>query len=173
MLGIGSYSTYSALKAYSRRMEKYYKDGSEVRGSTSPSNASTHDHTFLLDPVNGKCAPLCGSSEQNDTSGQRLLAFLIGIVHGIAGPGAILGVLPAIEMQGLESSALYLLSFVVTSTLSMGIFAAVYGEVSKRIGSTAEGVELCVSLFSASLSIVVGIVWIVLSSLGRLDRVFH
>jgi hypothetical protein len=32
----------------------------------------------------------------------------IGILHGVAGPGAILGVLPAVEMQSWRASTCYL-----------------------------------------------------------------
>jgi ABC-type nickel/cobalt efflux system permease component RcnA len=102
----------------------------------------------------------------HDPHVQRLLSFGIGITHGVAGPGGILGVLPAVEMQNWRSSVVYLSSFIITSTLAMGAFAALYGEVTKRIGATAESVELGLGLFSAVLSILVGSVWLTLSVLG-------
>ena len=58
----------------------------------------------------------------------------MGLLHGVAGPGGILGVLPAVEMQHWQSSTLYLGTFIITSTLSMGLFAACYGEFTRRLG---------------------------------------
>jgi hypothetical protein len=85
----------------------------------------------------------------------------------------ILGVLPAVEMQSWRASTCYLGSFIVSSTLSMGTFAAVYGEATKRIGSTAVLVELILRVFSSCLSIVVGALWLILSLLGKLEGLFH
>ena len=54
---------------------------------------------------------------------QKVISIAMGLLHGVAGPGGILGVLPAVEMQHWQSSLLYLGSFMVASTLSMGLFA--------------------------------------------------
>lgn len=115
----------------------------------------------------------CPFIDMHDPYTQRIVSFLIGLLHGIAGPGGILGVLPAVEMQNIQSSFLYLASFILASTLSMGAFAAIYGEVTKRIGATAESVELGLNLFSNIMSIVVGAVWFILSMLGKLEDFFH
>lgn len=117
--------------------------------------------------------PACLIVDMHDPFTQRVLSFSIGLLHGVAGPGGILGVLPAVEMRNWRSSVLYLGSFILTSTLSMGTFAALYGEVTKRLGATAESVELALSVFSASMSIIVGTIWLVLSLLGKLQRLFH
>lgn len=124
-----------------------------------------HDHDFSNVRI-----PLL---DMHDTTTQKVVSFSIGVLHGVAGPGAILGVLPAVEMQSWRASTLYLGSFVIASTLSMGAFAALYGELTKRMGSTAESVELGLRVFSASLSIVVGVLWLVLSLIGKLDTFFH
>jgi hypothetical protein len=115
----------------------------------------------------------CPLIDMRDPLTQRIISFLIGLLHGIAGPGGILGVLPAVEMQSISSATIYLSSFIFASTLSMGLFAALYGEATKRIGATAQSVELGLRIFSAAMSILIGMVWIVLSYLGRLDEFFH
>lgn len=144
---------------------------------------------------------------------QRVVAFVIGIVHGIAGPGGILGVLPAIQLKSWQKASLYLGTFCFASTMIMvrahaglyvhvfydtdkgaaerqrlalfiqqhtnttptnatqGIFAALYGELSARVGS-AKRMEFQMEVFSASLSIIVGILWISLIIAGKLDLVF-
>ena len=111
--------------------------------------------------------------DMHDSTTQKVVSCSIGILHGVAGPGAILGVLPAVEMQSWKASTCYLGSFIIASTISMGAFAALYGEITKRIGAAAESVELGLRIFSSSLSIVVGLLWLVLSLLGKLDAYFH
>ena len=128
-----------------------------------------HDHDHY-DHVSNVRIPLL---DMHDTTTQKVVSFAIGVLHGVAGPGAILGVLPAVEMQSWRASTCYLGSFVVASTISMGAFAALYGEITKRMGSTAESVELGLRIFSSSLSIVVGMLWLVLSMIGKLDSFFH
>ena len=102
---------------------------------------------------------------------QRVVAFGVGIVHGIAGPGGILGVLPAVQLHSWAKATLYLGTFCFASTLIMGVFAALYGEATSRIGS-AKKCEFRLELFSASLSIIVGVLWIALIVAGKLNVVF-
>jgi ABC-type nickel/cobalt efflux system permease component RcnA len=178
---------------------------------------------------------------------QRIVAFVVGLVHGIAGPGGILGVLPAVQLHSWQKASLYLGTFCFASTLIMvrgpgrvvrlrlaicmdwtlhmggwmttttsaalytdppndptrprptscgddathgrhspldththtyihtrrpqGIFAALYGELSARVAS-AKKMEFQMEIFSASLSIIVGILWIALTLAGKLSVVF-
>lgn len=132
-----------------------------------------HDHDHDSHELPSGICRLVPFIDMHDSTTQKIVSFLIGVLHGVAGPGAILGVLPAVEMQSWRASTIYLLSFIFASTLSMGAFAALYGEITKRLGSTAELVELGLRIFSSSLSIIVGFIWLVLSSLGKLDGYFH
>lgn len=102
---------------------------------------------------------------------QRVLAFLAGLIHGAAGPGGVLGVLPAVQLHSWSKSMLYLGCFIFASTLTMGVFAAVYGEVTHRVADSRRTLY-CLSMFSAILCVVVGVLWIVLLSLGLLSAVF-
>ncbi|KAL7537323.1 hypothetical protein ACHAWF_005736 [Thalassiosira exigua] len=106
------------------------------------------------------------------------LALCAGVLHGVAGPGGVLGVIPAVQLRDATLAATYLGSFCVTSTFVMGTFAASYGTLSewmagsgRRRGGGGDRVYV-VQLGSALLSICVGIVWLVLLALGRLDEVF-
>lgn len=55
---------------------------------------------------------------------ERLLAFTVGVVHGIAGPGGILGVLPAVQLHNWAKAMTYLFTFCIMSILAMGFFGA-------------------------------------------------
>ena len=85
--------------------------------------------------------------------------------------GGVLGVIPAVQPENAYLSTLYLGSFCISSTLTMGIYAALYGTCSERVSSKTN-FEFGMNMFSASLSLIVGILWIVLLSLGILDEVF-
>lgn len=96
----------------------------------------------------------------------------MGIVHGIAGPGGILGVLPAVGLHDTTKSVTYLGSFCFTSIATMGVFAAVYGEATGRLGERSELLAFRISIFSSLLSVIVGILWLVLAAIGKLQEVF-
>lgn len=101
----------------------------------------------------------------------KTMATVAGIVHGLAGPGGVLGVIPAVQLHNARLATIYLGSFCASSTLTMGIFAMLYGACSSRIGRDAHR-EFMIESMSASLSILVGLLWLVLLSIGKLDDVF-
>ena len=131
-----------------------------------------HDHEHFTHQCIEECQG-CVFIDLHDPFVQRVLSFSVGLLHGVAGPGAVLGVLPAVEMRKWTSSCLYLGSFIVASTLSMGTFAALYGESTKRLGATAEVIELGLNVFSSMMSVIVGTTWLCLSVLGKLEDFFH
>mmetsp|Transcript_17207 Transcript_17207/g.34477 ORF Transcript_17207/g.34477 Transcript_17207/m.34477 type:complete len:315 (-) Transcript_17207:75-1019(-) len=111
----------------------------------------------------------CPNASNNPYLGKSV-AFGVGVVHGIAGPGGILGVIPAVHMGGLSAFA-YLTSFCGMSIVVMAAFAATYGEFSERLANTAR-LKMMINIISASLSITVGLLWCVLSYYGILDQYF-
>jgi ABC-type nickel/cobalt efflux system permease component RcnA len=113
----------------------------------------------------------------------QTMALFAGIVHGLAGPGGVLGVIPAVQMHDGRLAALYLSCFCITSTITMGVFAVLYGSCSSRLvdqrrqpfvsGSYRAGVwEFRIECASACLSIIVGVLWLILLSIGKLDDIF-
>ncbi|KAL7518233.1 hypothetical protein ACHAWX_003079 [Stephanocyclus meneghinianus] len=106
-----------------------------------------------------------------------VLAVFAGVIHGLSGPGEVLGVIPAVQLRRVHLAILYLGTFCITSTLVMGVFASFYSYVCRwlveRAGSKDEDASLSrvflVEFGSACLSIVVGIVWLTLLAVGQLD----
>jgi hypothetical protein len=108
-----------------------------------------------------------------------VLALMAGLVHGVAGPGGVLGIIPAVQMQDVGLAITYLGTFCITSTLVMGCFAAFYGRMcywmadgdDKDKDSRVNRIFV-VEFGSACLSIIVGIVWLTLLAAGELNEVF-
>ena len=122
------------------------------------------------------CLPCCCKDvsfhiDSNSYTG-KIVAFIAGIIHGVSGPGGILGIIPAMHLHNWKLACLYLLCFCVSSTTVMGIFAALYGTCSKALSSSSTSLELPIACFSSFLSVVVGVTWLTLLSLGKLDEVF-
>ncbi|KAL7473971.1 hypothetical protein ACHAXS_014241 [Conticribra weissflogii] len=135
-------------------------------------DGSNHHHHYHYHQIFQKCCCFC-------TPGT--LALATGIVHGVAGPGGVLGVIPAVQLKEARLALLYLGTFCLTSTLVMGGFAAFYGRVSEWMAGVGEGNAggngagsriFQVEVGSSSLSIIVGIVWLTLLSMGKLEEVF-
>ena len=97
------------------------------------------------------------------------------------------GVIPAVQLKDAKLSAIYLSTFCATSTFTMGGFALLYGSFSTWLAggeqsshrqqqegrrSYARSRVFLVEAGSAMLSIAVGIIWLVLLSMGELEEVF-
>ena len=148
---------------------KHSDDGTSDALGSKPTDAMptyTHSHS-----------PRCNLDRYRFFCSHGSLALAIGVVHGVAGPGGVLGVIPAVQLRDARLAFIYLGTFCITSTLSMGLFAAFYGTLSEWLAGGNWGRRECNRVFlvevgSASLSIVVGFIWLVLLSVGKLEEVF-
>ncbi|CCI10811.1 unnamed protein product [Albugo candida] len=142
-------------------------DQEELLGAISESSSTTFEKQHPKDSHCmrwAECVPHhIRTVSLSDSTTQKYTAFLVGIVHGVAGPGGILGVLPAVGLHDSVKSITYLGSFCVASILIMGTFAGCYGEATARLGQRSEVVAFRISIFSSMLSVIVGIVWIILA----------
>ena len=109
---------------------------------------------------------MCDLRKVHNPHLQRLAAFGIGVIHGIAGPGGVLGVLPAVELHDPLLATVYLGSFCATSIAVMGAFASLWGEATARLAHKRGQLLRCMSVVSAVLSLSVGVAWLVLLYFG-------
>lgn len=112
------------------------------------------------------------SSRKKGIVSKKFLSLGIGLAHGVAGPGGVLGVVPAVRLHNIWYSVAYLGSFCVSSIAVMGAFAALYGSLSEKWSRDDDKLAYRIEVFSASLSILVGCTWLTLLYLGILQQVF-
>jgi hypothetical protein len=118
----------------------------------------SHDHDHL--------------PNMDDGISKQFLSICIGIIHGVAGPGGVLGVIPAVQLHNVFLSIIYLGSFCVTSTLVMGVYAASYGTCSSQLSANNPKFGFQMEALSALLSIIVGLLWLMLLYVGKLHDIF-
>jgi hypothetical protein len=165
MVVLGAYGIIVSTKNYRvKKMKKTNEVEIDDESQILVQKDTSNSHTSVV----GK--EWC---DLKDPTVQKVIAFVIGTVHGIGGPGGVLGVLPVVELNDPSAAGLYILSFAVSSTFCMGAFAALYGELTKRLGATAEAVEFYINIFSCTLSVVVGLIWFIMSVNGKLNTLFH
>lgn len=148
-----------------------------VKNLLTDRHLSSEEKEFEIDELKQDTGPSCcgckfPTIDFQNAQTQKCTALVVGIVHGIAGPGGILGVLPAVGLHDTVKSCLYMGSFCVTSIATMGLFAALYGEATGRLGERSELLAFRISIFSSMLSVIVGVLWLVLAALGKLEKVF-
>jgi uncharacterized membrane protein YfcA len=102
-------------------------------------------------------------------SKEKLLSLITGILHGLAGTGGVLGVLPAILIENKEKSAAYLTTFCISGIITMSIFSAIWGEISKKATRKLGKIILGTS---SLLSVIIGFLWIGLLATDQMDVVF-
>mmetsp|Transcript_4081 Transcript_4081/g.15103 ORF Transcript_4081/g.15103 Transcript_4081/m.15103 type:complete len:340 (-) Transcript_4081:129-1148(-) len=102
--------------------------------------------------------------------GSKSVSLVVGLVHGLAGPGGILGVLPAVALRDSLKSGFYLGSFCIASILIMGIFCAFWGEITARV-SSSNRVQVWIIFLSSLSSFVVGVLWLVLVATGKMNLI--
>ena len=96
-------------------------------------------------------------------------SFFAGVVGGVAGPGGVLAIVPASYYSTKIEAVSYIVLFIVASTASMGLFALAYGRITATWVMTSlnrQRQETKLKLVSAIASLLVGIVWIILTALN-------
>lgn len=128
-------------------------------------HAHTHDgkaHSHLHTHADGHERP-AGSMPHRHTHA----AVAVGTLHGFAGAGHFLAVLPAIGLQTWAQSLSYLGTFALGTVIGMSGFAALIGWSSLR-AQLQGGEQLArhLMLGAGSLTVTVGMAWIILPLMG-------
>lgn len=92
--------------------------------------------------------------------GHAHAAFLMGILHGVAGTSHFLGVLPALALPTRAEALTYVGVFGAASVTAMTVFAAAVGAVAHRSAATGATVHRVLVLSGAAVALIVGGYWI-------------
>ena len=149
----------------------HMEEGKSIVASSENSSYEKQSYGSMVTGADkGEDAPLV---EHKSQFSSPTLSFFAGIVHGLAGPGGVLGVVPAVQLHDAKLSAIYLVSFSLSSTIAMGIFATIFGGCSSTLSKkTGNQGAFVIEVISSSVCILVGITWLTLSLLGKLDDIF-
>jgi hypothetical protein len=84
----------------------------------------------------------------------------IGILHGLAGTGGVMVLLPAVVISDLGHYLTYVLAFGAGSVLSMGAFCAGLGSAMSLAGEQFRGAGRWLGVGAGSASLAVGMFWL-------------
>ncbi len=93
-------------------------------------------------------------------------AFLVGAVHGVAGTGNVLGILPAMAQPSWWYTGAYLLSFGVGSILGMVGFASIFALAAPSDTSKGRVAYRWIFIAASGTCLAVGVLWMVFPKLG-------
>ena len=135
LIGIGAWSIQQAMKIVIHTHEHHHDGDNE------------HEHHHLH---------LSSAHAEQDHSKHSHSALGVGFLHGMAGTGHLLGVLPALALP-TESAVVYVLAYLCSAVLSMSLVGGLLGLVLQQ------GKELLfrnMMMGSGTSAIVIGIYWI-------------
>ena len=127
-----------------------------------------HTHVRQHDVEEGTC----DVSTERESLWKRLRSlrydttpsYVIGFVHGVSGFSGVVYVLPAVFLADETRVMLYMLGFFISSLLAMTAFSALLGMVPHSVKNTIR-----ISIGGGAFVFAVGIMWIVLTALDKLD----
>jgi sulfite exporter TauE/SafE len=97
------------------------------------------------------------ATESHDHSHRAALG--IGMLHGLAGTGALVIALPFTAAESVPLALAYLVTFGVGTTLAMAAFGGIAGWAVRRAGRRSTTVLRAAASFAALASVVVGVWW--------------
>ncbi len=85
----------------------------------------------------------------------------VGMLHGLAGTGPAVALIPLVSLRSTGQGALYLFLFGVGTAAGMAAYALIAGTVAGRLAGISDRVARGVTMFAGVFAVAVGIFWIV------------
>ncbi|HXX94238.1 MAG TPA: nickel transporter, partial [Planctomycetota bacterium] len=107
-----------------------------------------------------------GAHDRPDAHVHTHAAFLVGVLHGLAGTSHLLGVLPSLALPTWQQTAGYLAAFAGGTVASMTLFAAVVGFLAPARAERGMAYFRWALGVSSAVCTLVGVAWITLPLFG-------
>lgn len=134
LICVGAWGLYQA-RGVTLHVHNHEHDGTE------------HRHAHVHAP---------GAHEASTHTEHSHAVLWVGALHGAAGTGHLLAVVPALSLQRAEA-VVYLLAYFVAAVGSMGLFGALVGSVAR---SARPAALTWIMRTTATAAIVIGFVWL-------------
>lgn len=125
--------------------------------SDSPQNHDANEEWWLAE----KGRPEVGASEGAHRHNHAAVA--IGALHGVAGGGHFLGVLPAMAFPTATEGLWYLVAYATGTVAAMGLFSGAMGMLAQRFASQGLRAYRVWMMGCSGAAVVVGGCWLALS----------
>lgn len=150
LIAVGAWAWRSALRT-TVHAHAHQHDGDQA--------AAAHEHVHIHhgDSRHDPALPVSDDTrDQHDLHHHSHAPLAVGMLHGAAGTGHVLAVVPALALPP-ASAACYLSSYFLAAVISMSAFGCVVGLVGRR-GNQRQLRGLM--LLTATAAIIIGGVWI-------------
>lgn len=88
-------------------------------------------------------------------------ATVIGALHGLAGTGAVVGILPVLRFDSATFALGYLLFFALGTGAAMGLYALLAGWIAGRAAERSTQLARGVAVATGIATAIVGLLWLV------------
>lgn len=88
-------------------------------------------------------------------------ATAIGLMHGLAGTGPAVALVPLVSLRTPQQGALYLFLFGLGTALGMASYALLAGIVAGRLAGFSGKIGRVVTVSAGAFAVIVGVIWVV------------
>ncbi len=149
LIAVGVWALRRTMKMVIHTHAHDHQQGSQQGSLSSGTEPDGHSHFHVHATADGH--ETAGAHKSHSHA-----AFVVGMLHGAAGTGHLLGVLPSLALPTFDA-IIYLAAYFVSAVLSMACFGAILGVVTKNRGPI---VLRKIMYASSTAAIVIGVVWI-------------
>jgi cytochrome c biogenesis protein CcdA len=87
-------------------------------------------------------------------------ATAFGLLHGLAGTGPAVALVPLVTLRTPHQGALYLFLFALGTALGMASYALLAGIVAGRLADASANIGRVVTMSAGAFAVIVGVIWI-------------
>jgi nickel/cobalt transporter (NicO) family protein len=106
-------------------------------------------------------APVRGAAGLHAHGGHRHTVTAVGVVHGLAGSGAAVALIPVVAMESPLAGILYLVVFAVGTILAMGVYGLFAGAIVGRTSRSSIRMARLIARITGVATVCIGIIWLV------------